>query len=71
MLSIFKISLQLIADLLDEQVHAASKDHIRIDEVVVIGGYGDIPALKQFLREGLEAFDTKHPSSIRPIFSEM
>jgi len=50
MYSIFEPSLTTIAHLMEDQISLAYSKGRDIDAVVVIGGFGDSPALKDFLR---------------------
>ncbi|KAI8935379.1 hypothetical protein NX059_007962 [Plenodomus lindquistii] len=54
MKALFMPSLTTIADLMKRQIQRTLRSGIRLSKVVVAGGFGDSPALKEFLREALE-----------------
>lgn len=65
MLAIFNPSLRTIADLMEAQIRDAHGKHIEVDKVVLIGGFGDSPALKEFLRQRLTAIGVQTGYNIR------
>ncbi|RYN89541.1 hypothetical protein AA0120_g6203 [Alternaria tenuissima] len=57
MWSIFKPSLRTIRNLMRDQILSATAKDIMVDSIVVIGGFGDSPALRDYLRLWLNAFN--------------
>ncbi|KAF2678256.1 hypothetical protein K458DRAFT_317433 [Lentithecium fluviatile CBS 122367] len=51
---IFEPSLRAIHTLVVDQIHRANSNSIEIDKVVLVGGYGDSPALKRLLKTKIE-----------------
>ena len=54
-MDIFKPTLEIIADLMEAQIKSALRKGIKVDKVVIVGGFGDSPALKEFLKKRLAA----------------
>jgi hypothetical protein len=50
MWDIFEPSLRTIRDLIRDQILTALAKSIMVDSIVVIGGFGDSPALRDYLR---------------------
>ena len=46
-------SLNTIADLMEKQINATLQSEIKVDKVVLVGGFGDSPALKDFIGNAL------------------
>jgi len=63
--TIFDESLKTIERLLLEQIEHAHTSKVSIDKVVLVGGFGDSPALKGYLRAALTKFNASHRTSIR------
>jgi hypothetical protein len=51
---IFQPSLEKIEKLMKDQIYHAIANNISIDKVVLAGGFGDSPALKEHLTESLQ-----------------
>ena len=64
MWGIFEPSLEIIRHLMEEQISSAITKNIVVDSIVVIGGFGDSPALREYLRIWLNSFNYKHGSLI-------
>ncbi|KAF1845115.1 uncharacterized protein K460DRAFT_416429 [Cucurbitaria berberidis CBS 394.84] len=69
MLHIFMPSLKAIGDLMIEQINEATAKGAEIDKAVLIGGFGDSPALKDYLRIRLDAQNAASKSNTKLICS--
>jgi hypothetical protein len=63
--SIFIESLNTIEDLLLEQIDHAHRTKIPVDKVVLVGGFGDSPALKEHLKASLKRVNDKKNTEIK------
>ncbi|KAB2099689.1 hypothetical protein AG0111_0g12188 [Alternaria gaisen] len=64
MWGIFEPSLEIIRHLMEEQISSAITKNIVVDSIVVIGGFGDSPALREYLRIWLNLFNHDNGSLI-------
>ena len=64
MWGIFEPSLEIIRHLMEEQISSAITKNIVVDSIVVIGGFGDSPALREYLRIWLNSFNHDNGSLI-------
>ena len=64
---IFNESLETIKSLLTDQIELAYDKGIQVDKVVLVGGFGDSPALKHLLKACLTRLSTKHDTNIQLI----
>lgn len=64
---IFEPSLLIIQQLIEDQVLVAVHKNITVDKIVLVGGFGDSPALKGFLQRNLERINAAHGKDIRLI----
>lgn len=60
MRDIFIGSLRLIGQLMEDQIDLAVRKQIVVDKVVLVGGFGDSPALKEYLKSTLDRLRDKH-----------
>jgi hypothetical protein len=60
MWNIFKPSLTTIWSLVTDQIRSAIAKRIHIDSMVVIGGFGDSPAFKEYLRGCLNTLNREY-----------
>ncbi|CAN9184296.1 unnamed protein product [Alternaria alternata] len=60
MWSIFEPSLETIRDLIVDQVQSARLKDIVVKSIVVLGGFGDSPALREYLRIWLNEYNHKN-----------
>jgi hypothetical protein len=60
MLSVFDESLRTIERLMLEQIENARVSSIRVDKVVLVGGFGDSPALKAYLEASLNRMNKQY-----------
>jgi hypothetical protein len=64
MLAIFQQSLDTIKDLMNSQITHALDNDILVHRVVLLGGYGDSPALKELLTASLSATNNARGTNI-------
>jgi hypothetical protein len=64
MLSIFQECFDTIDGLMRAQITHALSNNINVDKVVLVGGFGDNPALKQFLTASLVKINKAHRTNI-------
>lgn len=57
MWSIFEPSLETVRDLIVDQVQSARLKDIVVKSIVVLGGFGDSPALREYLRIWLNEYN--------------
>lgn len=69
MWELFKPSFEMIRGIMDHQVRSAHAKAREIDSVVVIGGFGDSPALKDYLRRELNKINRELGCDIEPRFA--
>jgi hypothetical protein len=65
---IFQTPLETIDNLMKDQIHYAMRDCIQIDKIVLSGGFGDSPALRERLTKSLKAINEKGNMHIKLIF---
>ncbi|KAH8730709.1 hypothetical protein GQ44DRAFT_417296 [Phaeosphaeriaceae sp. PMI808] len=64
MKAVFDKPLRTIADLMTQQLDLANAKDIAIDKVVLVGGFGDSHALKEYLRNSLATWNTLHMENV-------
>lgn len=57
MFDIFEPSLRLIAELVEDQIRQVHQRAIKLNKLVLVGGYGDSPALQESLQILLDALN--------------
>jgi hypothetical protein len=62
---LFQPSLETIDTLMREQVYYAISNNIGIDKVVLAGGFGDSPALKEYLTNSLQSINNSEDKNMR------
>jgi actin-related protein len=67
--SIFYESLQTIERLMLEQIEGARRNHIEVKKVVLVGGFGDSPALKEHLRVSLQRINNQYGTNVELVNS--
>ncbi|KAF1911303.1 hypothetical protein BDU57DRAFT_507169 [Ampelomyces quisqualis] len=67
--SIFIESLNTIEDLLLEQIDCAQRTNTAVDKVVLVGGFGDSPALKEHLKASLARINNKNNTDIKLVLA--
>lgn len=65
MKSLFLPSLDTIEKLMKDQIYYAIANNIYIDKVILTGGFGDSPALKEYLKESLQKIYKRENERIR------
>jgi hypothetical protein len=65
--SIFYESLQTIERLMLDQIEGAQRNHIGVKKVVLVGGFGDSPALKEHLRTSLQRVNNQYNTNVELI----
>jgi hypothetical protein len=70
MLGIFMPSLNCIANLVKDQIMTAHSKKIKVDKVVLIGGFGDSPALKEFLTQHVAKVGARTGHRVTTVYSE-
>jgi hypothetical protein len=63
--AIFDESLKVIESLMLGQIEHARANNTDIDKVVPVGGFGDSPALKEFLRASLARVNNQNRTNIK------
>ncbi len=61
---IFMPSLKTIADLMDIQINTALKNEARVDKVILVGGFGDSPALKDYIAKAIASINERKNTDI-------
>jgi actin-related protein len=61
---IFDESLKTIERLLLDQIEHARRSNTIVDKVVLVGGFGDSPALKEYLKASLQRVNNQHRTGI-------
>lgn len=69
MAELFKPSFETIRGVLKHQIDMAHARNQEIDSVVLIGGFGDSPALKDYLRRELNKINRKLGCDIESRFA--
>jgi hypothetical protein len=67
MRSIFDESLSTVERLMEEQITAARKTNTPIDKIVLVGGFGDSPALKEHLTASLAKINKLHETKMKMV----
>ena len=57
-------SLKTISELLEDRLKEARQENASIDKVVLAGGFGDSPALKDFLDDTITQYNRDHGTDI-------
>ena len=70
MWAIFKECFDKIADLMKEQIVAAIRDHIKVDKVLLVGGFADNRALQQHLRSELGEINKLNKTNVKLIVDD-
>jgi butyrate kinase len=71
MLGIFMPCLKCIADLMEKQINtASSRKNGKVDKVVLIGGFGDNPALQEYLTERIATIGARIGHKITAVYSK-
>jgi hypothetical protein len=65
MRNIFDPSLKTIDKLMQDQIYHAISEDIGIDKVVLVGGFGDSPALKEYLSASLQRINENEDKSLQ------
>ncbi|KAI8935381.1 hypothetical protein NX059_007964 [Plenodomus lindquistii] len=65
MMNIFRPPLQQIASLMKRQIDEAHDTLQAIDEVFLAGGFGDSPALQEYLKNALNDINEEHRTNIK------
>jgi hypothetical protein len=61
---VFGESLKTIERLMLDQIENAMLSSTAVDKVVLVGGFGDSPALKAYLKTSLERVNSQHRTNI-------
>jgi hypothetical protein len=69
MRTIFDDSLERIERLMKDQIRHARENSIQIDKVVLVGGFGDSPALQEFLSASLTEINYMHGTKMKMVFT--
>lgn len=64
MKQIFIPSLKIIDGLMLEQIQYARSDNVKVDKVVLVGGFGDSPSLRKFLQQSLEKSNEENMNNV-------
>jgi molecular chaperone DnaK (HSP70) len=67
MFNIFEPSLRAIYTLVAKQIRTAIDKDTDIDRVVLVGGFGDSPALKEHLKSKIQELNDEYNTNIRLI----
>jgi hypothetical protein len=67
MLSVFDDSLKTIEGLMRDQIEKARASSIKVDKVVLVGGFGDSPALKAYLDVSLKRVNNQYHTNTQLI----
>ncbi|KAH4006322.1 hypothetical protein HBI56_024010 [Parastagonospora nodorum] len=62
---LFDKSLKTIECLLLDQIEHAQRSNTKIDKVVLVGGFGDSPALKDYLKSSLQRYNAQHGTTMQ------
>jgi hypothetical protein len=62
---LFDESLKIIERLVIDQLTQAKSNGSFVDKVVLVGGFGDSPALKKFLSDILASYNTQFGTTVR------
>jgi soluble P-type ATPase len=69
MISIFQPSLIAIDKLMKKQIIGTLNKNLEVDKVVLVGGFGDSPALRKFLMHGVAEINNKYTTSIQLVMA--
>lgn len=65
MFALFDESVNTIKNILVDQIELAQDIGVPVDLVVLVGGFGDSPALKEYLKLTLDSINTQRGGDIR------
>ncbi|KAH7396896.1 hypothetical protein DE146DRAFT_57787 [Phaeosphaeria sp. MPI-PUGE-AT-0046c] len=65
MFALFDESIRMIKRILEDQIELARDIGVAVDSVVLVGGFGDSPALKEYLKLTLDGINAQHGGDIR------
>ncbi|KAF2129966.1 hypothetical protein P153DRAFT_315435 [Dothidotthia symphoricarpi CBS 119687] len=69
MMEIFRPSLDCVKRLMEDQLLSARRKNMAVDKVVLVGGFGDSPALQTHLTLRLKELDRFHGTRVAIIFA--
>lgn len=65
MLAIFEPFLLKIEDLMAQQIRGTLNEGMDVDKVVLVGGFGDSPALRKYLDHSISQINENNGTSIK------
>jgi hypothetical protein len=69
LMALFDESFKTIETLLLQQIEHARRSNIAVNKVVLVGGFGDSPALKKYLHASLESVNNQHDTKMQMAFA--
>ena len=69
MLSFFEDCILAVLSVMKEQIEGAQKEGVDIDTIVLVGGFGDSPALRKYLHHELEKLNMSYGTEMELIYA--